>query len=36
VKKSFGGPRNNIRMNLKEIDCEAVDWMHLAQDRDQT
>jgi len=22
-------------MDLKEIDWESVDWMHLAQDRDQ-
>jgi hypothetical protein len=22
-------------MNLREIACEDVDWMHLAQDRDQ-
>jgi hypothetical protein len=26
---------NNIRMNLKEIGWEIVDWMHLSQDRDQ-
>jgi hypothetical protein len=24
-----------IRMNLKEIGREGVDWMHLAQDKDQ-
>jgi len=22
-------------MNLREIWCEVVDWMHVAQDRDQ-
>jgi len=22
-------------MNLREIGCEDVDWIHLAQDRDQ-
>jgi hypothetical protein len=25
----------NIRMDLREIRWEGVDWMHLAQDRDQ-
>jgi len=25
----------NIRMNLKEIRMEPVNWIHLAQDRDQ-
>jgi hypothetical protein len=24
-----------IRMELREIEWEGVDWMHLAQDRDQ-
>jgi hypothetical protein len=26
---------DNIRMDLKETGWEGVDWMHLAQDRDQ-
>jgi len=26
---------NNIRMDLKKIVWEGVDWMHLAQNRDQ-
>jgi hypothetical protein len=26
---------DNIRMDLREIGLEFVDWMHLAQDRDQ-
>jgi hypothetical protein len=26
---------DNIRMDLKEIVWEGVDWMHLAQNRDQ-
>jgi hypothetical protein len=26
---------DNIRMNLKEIGWEIVDWIHLTQDRDQ-
>jgi hypothetical protein len=25
---------DNIRMDLREIGWEGVDWMHLAQDRD--
>jgi len=32
-------PRNrwehNIRLDLREIGGEGVDWIHLAQDRDQ-
>jgi hypothetical protein len=27
--------RNNIKMNIKEIGWESMDWIHLAQDRDQ-
>jgi hypothetical protein len=26
---------DNFRMHLKEIRREVVDWIHLAQDRDQ-
>jgi len=26
---------DNNRMNLREVEWEGVDWMHLAQDRDQ-
>jgi hypothetical protein len=26
---------DNIRTALREIGCEGLDWMHLAQDRDQ-
>jgi len=26
---------DNIRMNLREVGWEGVDWMHLAQDRNQ-
>jgi hypothetical protein len=26
---------NNIRMDLREMGTEGVEWMHLAQDRDQ-
>jgi hypothetical protein len=27
--------KDNIRMDLREIVWEGVDWMYLAQDRDQ-
>jgi hypothetical protein len=26
---------NNIRIDLREMGWEVVDWIHLAQDRDQ-
>jgi len=26
---------DNIRMDLEEIGWEGVDWMHLAQDKEQ-
>jgi hypothetical protein len=38
-KRPLGRPRykwgNDVRMDLREIGWEGVDWMHLAQDRDQ-
>jgi hypothetical protein len=38
-KTPLGRPRhrweNNIRMGLREIGWEGVDWIHLIQDRDQ-
>jgi hypothetical protein len=38
-KRSLGKPRriweDNIRMGLKEIGWEDVDWMHVAEDRDR-
>jgi len=38
-KRPFGGPRHrwedNIRMDLREIEWKDVEWMHVAQDRDQ-
>jgi hypothetical protein len=38
-KMSLGKPwrrwEDNIRMYLRERGWEGVDWMHLAQDRDQ-
>jgi hypothetical protein len=37
-RRSLGRPRrrweDNIRMNLREIGWEGVDWTHLAQDMD--
>jgi hypothetical protein len=39
IKRPLGKPRrtweDNIRMDPREIWWEGVDWMHLAQDRDQ-
>jgi hypothetical protein len=38
-KRSFGGLghrwKGNIRMDLREIGWEGVDWMYLAQDGDK-
>jgi hypothetical protein len=38
-KRPLGRPRrrwdDNIRKDLQEIRWEGVDWIHLAQDRDQ-
>jgi hypothetical protein len=38
-KRPLGRPRHrredNIRMDLREIGWEVVDWIDLAQDRDQ-
>jgi hypothetical protein len=38
-KRQLGRPRyrweDNTRMDLGEIECEVVDWIHLAQGRDQ-
>jgi hypothetical protein len=38
-KRLLGRPirpwEDNIRMDLKEIGREGVDWIHLSQDRDQ-
>jgi len=39
TKRPLGRPRcrwqDNIRMELSEVGREGVEWMHLAQDRDQ-
>jgi len=38
-KRLLGRPRSrwedNVRMDVREVGWEGVDWMHLAQDRDQ-
>jgi hypothetical protein len=26
---------NNIKIGIREIGCDGMDWIHLAQDRDQ-
>jgi hypothetical protein len=39
VKRPLGRPRrrreDNIKMDLREIGWGGMDWVHLAQDRDQ-
>jgi hypothetical protein len=38
-KRPLGRPghklEDNIRMNLKEIVCKGMGWVHLAKERDQ-
>jgi hypothetical protein len=38
-KRPLGSPgrrwEDNIRIDIREIEWEGVDWIHLAQDRDQ-
>ena len=38
-KRPLGGPRrrweDNIKMDLQEVGCGGVDWIHLAQDKDR-
>ena len=38
-KRPLGRPRhrweNNIKMDLQEVDCEGMDWIDVAQDRDR-
>jgi hypothetical protein len=35
LRRSWCRLEDNIRMDLKEIGWERVDWIHLVQDRDQ-
>jgi len=38
-KKPIGRPRpkweDNIKMDLKEVECESMEWIELAQHRDR-
>jgi hypothetical protein len=38
-KRPLGRPRrrrvDNIKMDLREVGCDGVDWTDMAQDRDQ-
>ena len=38
-RRPMGRPRprweDNIRMDLREVECGCVDWMQLAKDRDR-
>jgi hypothetical protein len=33
--RTSGRLEDNVRMDVREIRWEVVEWMHLAQDRDQ-
>jgi hypothetical protein len=35
LRRPRGRWEDNIRMDLKEIVCKGVEWLHLAQDRDK-
>jgi hypothetical protein len=38
-KRPLGRPKrkwvDNIKMDLREIECDGMDWIDLAEDRDQ-
>jgi len=34
LRKSRHSWEDNIKMDFQEVGCEAMDWIHLAQDRD--
>jgi hypothetical protein len=38
-KRPLGRPRrrwlDNIKMDLREVECDSIDWIDLAQDRDR-
>jgi hypothetical protein len=36
LRKSRCGWKDNIKIDLREIGCEGMDWIHLAQDRDHS
>jgi hypothetical protein len=35
IKKGCKLPLDNFEMSFREIGCEGVDWIHLAQSSDQ-
>jgi hypothetical protein len=35
LERLISGWEDNIKMDLKELGCEGVDWFQMTQDRDQ-